>query len=198
MQGDHLSELPEDGRNEEVDRLTCLAYDELRRLAARFLREERPGHTLQPTALVHEAYLKISREKRANWHNKSQFLAIAAQCMRRILVDHARKRIRLKRGGPQHQVSLDDVSVFSNEEPSDLVSLDQALTRLSAIDPRQATIVELRFYGGLSVEETAEALSISPKTVKRDWSVAKAWLYGDLKEKYEGDAGGMGRSQEPV
>lgn len=184
MQSDRSSELPRDGQHAGADKLVPLAYRELRRLAGGFLKEERSSHTLQPTALVHEAYLKLVNQKSVNWQNKNQFLAIAARCMRRILVDHARNRARLKRGGPQQKISLDEVSVFSNEQSSDLVSLDQSLSRLSAIDPRQAKVVELRFYGGLSVEETAEALNVSPKTVKRDWSVAKAWLYGDLKQQY--------------
>jgi RNA polymerase sigma-70 factor (ECF subfamily) len=184
--------------SDEVDRLVCLTYEELKRLASRFLSEERRDHTLQPTALVHEAYFKLAGQKRVKWQNKSQFFAVAAQCMRRILVDHARNRIRLKRGGPQQRVSLEDVSVFSNERSVDLVFLDQALTHLSVIDPRQARIVELRFYGGLSVEETASALNISPITVKRDWKVAKAWLYGDLKEQYEAEAGTVGTSQDPL
>jgi RNA polymerase sigma-70 factor (ECF subfamily) len=181
--------MHEDLQNADVDGLTRLTYDELRHIAARVLREERGSHTLQPTALVHEAYLKISRQESANWQNKNQFLAVAARCMRRILVDYARNRNRLKRGGARQQVSLDDLTIFSKERSADLIWLDEALTRLSSLDHRQAEIVELRFYGGLSVEETASIMDISPKRVKRDWSVAKAWLYGELREQYEGETG---------
>lgn len=168
----------------DLDELVCLTYDELRRLAARFLNDEHPGHTLQPTALVHEAYLKLAAQNRAKWRNKPQFLAIAAQSMRRILVDHARNRVRLKRGGHQQKVSLDDATVFSSERSPDLLAFDAALTRLASIDPRQAAVVELRLYGGLAVEETAEVLKISTRSVKRDWNFAKAWLYGEMKQQY--------------
>ncbi|MBV9303968.1 MAG: sigma-70 family RNA polymerase sigma factor [Acidobacteriaceae bacterium] len=185
-------------KDAEVDRLVCLAYNELRRLAASFLNQERPGHTLQPTALVHEAYLRLRRERKAEWQSKTQFLAIAAQSMRRILVDHGRSRVRLKRGGPQQKISLEDVSMFSNEQFTGLVALDRSLARLSTIDPRQGQIVELRIFGGLSIEEAAEVLAISPKTVKRDWIVAKAWLYRDLRGQYGSEAAGMGTGQEPV
>jgi RNA polymerase sigma-70 factor, ECF subfamily len=184
--------------DDEVDRLVCLTYDELKRLAARFLSEERRDHTLQPTALVHEAYLSLVKQVGVKWQNKSHFLTIAARAMRRILVDHARNRARLKRGGTQQKISLEQISIFSIERSADLVAVDQSLTRLAEIDPREAEIVELRFYGGLSVEETAEALNLSPITVKRDWKLAKAWLYGDLKEQYEAEAGTVGTSQDPL
>jgi len=179
-------------QNAEVDRLVCLAYNELRRLAASFLNQERPGHTLQPTALVNEAYLRLRKERKAEWQSKTQFLAIAAQSMRRILVDHARNKISLKRGGPHQKISLEDVSIFSNGQSTGLVALDRSLTRFSAIDPRQAKLVELRFFGGLSIDETAEVLEISPKTVKRDWSLAKAWLYGDLRGQHGTEVTGVG------
>jgi RNA polymerase sigma factor (TIGR02999 family) len=171
----------------EVDQFVALTYQELRRLAAHFFSDEHGGQTLQPTALVHEVYLKLASQKEANWQNKGQFFAIAAQSMRRILVDHARSRMSSKRGGTQQRVSLNDVSLFSNERYSELVSVDQSLARLAGIDPRQAKVVELRFYGGLTVEETAKALDISPETVKRDWRLAKAWLYGDMKEKNQAE-----------
>lgn len=190
--------MHEDVRSDEIDRLTRVAYGELRHIAARFLRDERGSHTLQPTALVHEAYLKLSQQEFAGWQNKNQFLAVAARCMRRILVDHARNRNRLKRGGAQQQISLDDLAIFSKERSADLIWLDEALIRLSSLDHRQAEIVELRFYGGLSVEETAGILDISPKTVKRDWRVAKAWLYGELRDQYEIETEAMGAGHKPV
>jgi RNA polymerase sigma-70 factor (ECF subfamily) len=170
---------------DQVDELVHVAYNELRRLAAHFLNEERSEHTLQPTALVHEAYLKIASQKEGKWQNKNRFLAVAAQCMRRILVDHARNRIRQKRGGEYQIVPIEEATVFSNQHSFELLDIDAALNRLSEMDSRQGVIVELRFYGGLSIEETAEVLDISPKTVKRNWSSAKAWLYAELKEQHE-------------
>ena len=184
--------------DDEVDRLVCLTYDELKRLAARFLSEERRDHTLQPTALVHEAYLRLTEQTAVKWLNKTHFLTIAARAMRRILVDHARARSRGKRGGLQQRLSLENISIFFSEQSADLVALDESLTRLAEVDAREAEIVELRFYGGLSVEETAKALKISPITVKRDWKLAKAWLYGDLKGQYEREVGGTGTGQDPV
>jgi RNA polymerase sigma factor (TIGR02999 family) len=184
--------LPEASEDAEIDKLTCLAYDELRRLAHHFLHAERENHTLQPTALVHEAYLKLAAQKAVNWQNKGQLLAIAAGCMRNILVDHARNRIRLKRGGHYQFVPIEEVTVFSNQHSFELLDIDAALNRLSDMDPRQGMIVELRFYGGLSIEETAEVLNMSPKTVKRNWSSAKAWLYGELKEQHEAEGRAVG------
>lgn len=159
------------------DRLIPLVYDDLRRLAARQLRRERPSHTLQPTALVHEAYLRLLGQKDVVWENRAQFFGIASQMMRRILVDHARGRQAAKREGARLRVTLDEAAAVAGERDVDLVLLDQALDELSALDPRQGRIVELRFFGGLSIEETAEALGISPATVKREWPVAKAWLH---------------------
>jgi RNA polymerase sigma-70 factor (ECF subfamily) len=161
--------------------LMPMVYDELRRLAGGYMRRERTDHTLQPTALVHEAYLKMVEQRSVDWQSRSHFFGIAAQMMRRILIDHARGHLRDKRGGGVIPVPLDDALVFAPEQSSELVRLDEALQRLAKIDPRQSKIVELRFFGGLTVEQTADVLGISPKTVKRDWSMAKAWLHGDLK-----------------
>jgi RNA polymerase sigma factor (TIGR02999 family) len=145
------------------------------------MRRERPEHTLQATALVHEAYLKLVNQRVVDWQGRSHFLGIAAQLMRRILVDHARGYLREKRGGAQEVVPLDEALVFSPGQSAELVRLDEALDRLAKLDVRQSKIVELRFFCGMSVEQTADFLGISPKTVKRDWSVAKAWLHGELR-----------------
>lgn len=151
-------------------------YDELRRIAAGYLRQERPGHTLQPTALVHEAYLRLREQRNVDWGNRSQFLAIAARMMRRILVDHALARRTAKRGGGSTPASLDEaLQVFEEQEISTL-ELHDALQDLEALDPRQAQVVEMRFFGGLTVPEIGEVLSISPATVKREWNIAKHWL----------------------
>jgi RNA polymerase sigma factor (TIGR02999 family) len=161
--------------------LTPLLYNELHRLAMHHMRNERPGHTLQATALVNEAYLKLIDNREANWQNRAHFLAIASQAMRRVLIDHARSKRRVKPGGLQQKVSLEDVVIAAEEQSYDLVALDSALDRLAKVDARQSRIVELRFFGGLSVEQTAEVLGISPKTVKRDWAVARAWLHRELR-----------------
>jgi RNA polymerase sigma factor (TIGR02999 family) len=153
-----------------------LVYDELRRLASSYLRQERSDHTLQPTALVHEAYLRLVDQKNVHWKDKGHFFAITAQLMRRILVDHARCHRAEKRGSGAAKVPLEDAVVMSNERPDDLLAVDESLTRLGRMDPQQARIVELRIFAGLSVEDTADLLGISPATVKRDWSMAKAWL----------------------
>jgi RNA polymerase sigma-70 factor (ECF subfamily) len=174
-----LSELSR-GNQAAGEELVPLVYEELKRLARSYMRAERPGHTLQTTALVHEAYVKLVNQRAANWQGRSHFFGIAAQVMRRILIDHARNRLRKKRGGPQEALTLDEVLVFSPERSEELVKLDEALERLAKLDARQSRIVELRFFGGLSVEETSECLGVSAKTVKRDWSVAKAWLHGEL------------------
>jgi len=160
--------------------LMSAVYDELRRLAASYMRRERPDHTLQATALVHEAYLKLVQQRSVDWRNRAHFYGVAAQLMRRILVDHARARLRNKRGGAQQKVSLDEPLLADDRQAGALVELHEALNRLADLDPRQSKIVELRFFGGLTVEETAEVLGISPKTVKRDWAVARAWLYGNV------------------
>jgi len=153
-----------------------LVYDELRRLASSYLRQERSDHTLQPTALVHEAYLRLVDQKNVHWKDKGHFFAITAQLMRRILVDHARSHLAEKRGSGAAKVPLEDAVVMSKERPDELLTLDESLTRLGRMDPQQARIVELRIFAGLSVEDTAALLGISPATVKRDWSMAKAWL----------------------
>lgn len=174
------------------ERLIPHVYSELRRLASHYMRRERPDHTLQATALVHEAYLKLIDQHDVNWQGRAHFLGIAAQLMRRILVDHARSHHAVKRGGEQHRIPLDDVIVFSEGKSAELIALDEALSRLAAIDARQSRIVELRFFAGLSVEETAEVLNISPKTVKRDWSVARAWLHREISKGADHAAGALG------
>jgi RNA polymerase sigma-70 factor (ECF subfamily) len=166
-----------------AEKLVPLVYDELKRLAKSYMRRERPDHTLQGTALVHEAYLKLVKQRSVHWQSRTHFFGIAAHLMRRILIDHARGHLREKRGGVHEVVPLDEELVFSPGQSAELVRLDEALGRLAKLDPRQSKIVELRFFGGLSVEETAEFLGISPKTVKRDWSMAKAWLHGELEQK---------------
>ena len=168
------------GNPKAANQLVPLVYAELRRLAAHYLRGERPDHTLQPTALVNEAYLQLIDQKANRWQNRAHFIGVAAQLMRRILVDHARAHRANKRGGQDVKVPLDEALVVSQQRSEELLALDEALQRLAAEDPQQGRIVELRFFGGLSVEETAEVMGISTATVKRDWSVARAWLYREL------------------
>ncbi len=175
------------GDQEAPENLIPLVYEELRRLARRHMRSERAGHTLQTTALVHEAYLKLIDSSRVQWQNRAHFYAVSAQLMRRILVDFARSRSKLKRGGDAIQVSLGEGLEISRERGADLVALDDALNTLTRLDPRQSRVVELRFFGGLSVEETAEALKVSPETVKRDWRLAKIWLLRELKQGGDDD-----------
>jgi RNA polymerase sigma factor (TIGR02999 family) len=167
------------GEEGALERLFPLVYDELRRTARRFLAGERIGHTLQPTALVHEAYFRLVAQRRVQWQERSQFYAIAARSMRRILVDHARSRASLKRGG-QHPLPLEEAHDVAERRPAELVALDDALTSLGEIDPQKAAIVELRFFGGLSNEETAVVLDCSRATVIRQWRIARAWLYDAL------------------
>jgi RNA polymerase sigma-70 factor (ECF subfamily) len=162
-----------------LDRLTPIVYDELRRLARHYMKRERAGHSLQTTALVNEAYMRLVDYKRMQWQNRAHFFAISAQLMRRILVEHARRR-NLKRGGGVQHVSLDEAAVVGGAQDADLVALDDAMNALARLDPRKVQVVEMRFFGGLSVEETAEALKVSAVTVMRDWSTAKAWLYREL------------------
>ena len=171
-----------DGDKAALEQLMPMIHQELRRLAARHLVRERAGHTLEVTALVNEAYLRLIDQKRMRWQNKAHFLAIAAQMMRRILVDYARTRHYAKRGGGTPNISLDEVAVLSRERSEELVALNDALARFSELDPRKARVVELKFFGGLSVAETAEVLQISPNTVLRDWRTAKAWLYRELRQ----------------
>ena len=168
------------GNKEAEDRLIRLVYAELRRLAAHYLRGESPDHTLQPTALVHEAYLRLTRMQEIDWQSRTHFFATAAIAMRRILVDHARAKRAEKREGFREAISLDDVLVFSPTRSADLLALDEALDRLGKIDARRSRVVELRFFGGLNEEETADVLGISARTVKRDWRIAKAWLYNEV------------------
>jgi RNA polymerase sigma-70 factor, ECF subfamily len=170
------------GNQDAISKLVPLVYDEMRRLANRYMRRERTNHTLQATALVHEAYLKMV-EQRSDWRSRAHFFGAAAQVMRHILIDHARGHTRMKRGGAKEAMALDEALVFSPEKSEELLAVDGALGRLAKLDPRQAKVVEMRFFGGLTVEETAEALGISPMTVKRDWSLARAWLYGDLERR---------------
>jgi RNA polymerase sigma-70 factor, ECF subfamily len=186
------------GEDGAASKLIPVVYDELRRLAGSYMRRERVDHTLQATALVNEAYLKLIEQRAVNWQSRAHFFGVAAQLMRRILIDYARGHTREKRGGEQKKVSLDEVFLFSEQQADELLAVDDSLNLLAKMDPRQARVVELRFFAGLSVEEAAEALGVSPKTVKRDWSVAKAWLYADLKERYGMDAAAMGERQSAV
>jgi len=176
----HLLKEWSDGDERALDRLTPLVYSELRQQAARYLRRERRNHSLQTTALINEAYLRLIDARNVHWQNRAHFFAIAAKLMRRILVDYARRRDAEKRGPSQIRLTLSDVVAVVNETDVDVLAIDEALDRLAVIDPQQARIVELRFFSGLSVEETAAALGISPKTVKRDWSVARAWLRREI------------------
>ncbi len=169
-----------DGDKAALDKLTPLVYEELRRLAHQYMSQERPGHTLQTSALVNEAYLRLIDQKDVHWQNRAHFFGIAAQMMRRILVDHARQRRYAKRGGDARRVSLDEAMIVSNERAADVVALDDALKSLAEIDPRKSQIVELRFFGGLSIEETAEVLKVSPGTIMREWTLAKAWLRREM------------------
>jgi RNA polymerase sigma factor (TIGR02999 family) len=168
-------------------KLIPLVYAELRKLAGHYMQQERPDHTLQATALVHEAYLRLVRQQEVNWQSKAHFFAIAGRVMRRILVDHARAHTRGKRGGRQQPVPLDQVPLFSEPQSEELLDLDRALTRFAEQYPRQSQIVEMRFFGGLPVEEIAEILNISEKTAKRDWSLARAWLHRELSRATKTD-----------
>lgn len=170
------------GDKAALDELVPVVYQELRRLAGYYMRRERPGHTLQTSALVNEAYMRLVDYRQMRWQSRAHFFAVAAQAMRRILVEHARKRHFAKRGGGAVQVSLDEAATVSEKQAADLIALDDALTSLEAIDPRKSRIVELRYIGGLNIEETAEALGISPATVQREWRSAKAWLYRTIRE----------------
>jgi RNA polymerase sigma factor (TIGR02999 family) len=165
-----------EGDETALNRLIPLVYQELRQLAHHYMRRERRGHTLQTTALVNEAYLRLVDHKGIRWQNRAHFYAVAAQAMRRILVDHARSRNYAKRGGDVKMIQLEEAAAVVQKQAADLVALDEALSELAAIDPRKSQIVEMRYFGGMSVEETAEVLGVSPVTVMRDWSTAKAWL----------------------
>jgi len=169
------------GKTEVMDDLLPLIYDELHKRAAAYLRRERPNHTLQATALVHEAYLKLIDQRQDRWASRDHFFAIAAQAMRRILVDHARSRHRQKRGGSNEDLPLEDALLAAADETNvDLIALDEAMKKLAELDPQQERIVELRYFGGLSLDEAANALGISRATAARDWQVAKAWLHREM------------------
>ena len=168
------------GERQALEALTPVVYQELRRLASRHLRRERPDHTLESTALVHEAYLRLIDQRSIQWQNRSQFFAVASELIRRILVDYARNRMAAKRGGPSLKLSLDEAMAAPEDADIDLVALDDALRALAVRDPQQSRIVELRYFGGLTIEATAEVLGISPATVKRDWVLAKAFLKREL------------------
>jgi RNA polymerase sigma factor (TIGR02999 family) len=158
-----------------------LVYGELRRLAGHYMRGERPGHTLQPTAVIHEAYLRLVGLDRTDWQNRAQFVGVAAQLMRRILVDHARRRLRVKRGGAGQKAPIEAAELLVNmDRPEEALAVDMAVTRLAELNPEQSRVVEMRYFGGMSVEETAVTLGISTRTVKRHWSLAKAWLHAEL------------------
>jgi RNA polymerase sigma factor (TIGR02999 family) len=172
------------GDRAALDRLMAVVYEDLRRQAARCLRRERPDHTLQTTALVHEGYMRLVDQRRVEWQDRAHFFAIAARVMRQVLVDHARRRNADKRGGAEDALPLDEaLAVGAEEPPVDLVALDEALGRLEALSARQARVVELRYFGGLSVEETAEVLGVSPATVKNDWAASRAWLRRQLESR---------------
>ena len=175
------------GDRAALDQLLPIVYQELRRIAGNYLRRENPGHTLQPTALVHEAWLRLVDQTRVDWRNRAQFFGVAAQLMRRILVDHAKTKHREKRGGDAVKFSLDDVINLSQERAADLLALDDALDGLARIDERTSHVVELRYFGGFSVEETAQILEVSPETVMRDWKMAKAWLYQQIRRETSDD-----------
>jgi RNA polymerase sigma factor (TIGR02999 family) len=179
------------GDRENLNELALLVQDELHRIASRHMRREQPGHTLQTTALLNEAYLRLIDQTQVAWRDRAHFFGIAARIMRQILVDHARGAGREKRGGGVCHLALDEALVFSPEKSAALTALDEALDRLAAKDPRKAQVVELRYFGGLSVEETAEVLQVHSNTVIRDWSLAKAWLRRELEAGSTG-AGGRG------
>jgi RNA polymerase sigma factor (TIGR02999 family) len=170
------------GDKSAFDKLFPLVQDELRRIARRQMSQERPGHTLQATALVNEAYLKLAGQNGFEWQSRAHFYAVCAQVMRHVLIDHARGHARHKRGGGAVQVSLDEVDLLAEHRADELVALDEALCSLEAFDPQKSRIVELRYFGGLSIEETAEVLDISPRTVRREWRRSKAWLYRMISE----------------
>ena len=170
------------GNREAVDKLVLVVYQDLRKLARHYMREERPDHTLQTTALVNEAYLRLSTYQKMQWQDRAHFLAVAAQAMRRVLVEHARGRLYAKRGGGARKLSIESAPVPGSEPATDILALDDALKVLETFDPRKCRIVELRFMAGLSIDETARVLSISTATVEREWRLAKAWLYQTVTE----------------
>jgi RNA polymerase sigma-70 factor (ECF subfamily) len=181
------------GDQDALAQLIPKIYDELRRLASSYLQRERLDHTLQTTALVHEAYLRLVDQKQVQWNNRNHFFAVAAQMMRRILIDHARKHVSLKRGKSFTRISLDEAAVFSREKPRELLVVDELLTRLASLDPQESRIVELRFFAGLSLEETAEVMGLSTAKVRREWTVAKAWFTREMEKLSSDESGGPGR-----
>ena len=177
-----------DGDQEAAARLVPLVYNELRRIATARLRHERPDHTLQATALVHEAYMKLADQRDAKWQNRAQFFGVASQVMRRILVDYARGQQRLRRGGKQQKLALDEVVLVSRDRTGEVLAVNESLSRLEKLDPRQGRIVELRYFGGLTIEEIADVVGVGSKTVARELKVAKAWLYGHLNQEHTDNA----------
>ncbi|NLD38195.1 MAG: sigma-70 family RNA polymerase sigma factor [Desulfatiglans sp.] len=182
----HLLIAWREGEKDALDKLIPLVYEELRHLAHNYMRGERKCHTLQTTALVNEAYLKLLDCSRVNWQNRAHFLAITAQLMRRILVDYARSKRSYKRGGAAERISLDEFKLVSRNTDPDLIEIDEALESLKQVDARKCQVVELRFFGGMTAEETAEVLDISPDTVLRDWKFSRAWLAREMKQKVLG------------
>jgi RNA polymerase sigma factor (TIGR02999 family) len=168
------------GDRDALDRLTPLVYEELRRMAHRYIQREREGHTLETTALVNEAYLRLINQQKMDWQNRAHFFAVTAEVMRHVLIDHARRRHYLKRGGEARRVPLEEANAMTQARAAELVALDEALDRLMNLDPRKSRVVELRYFGGLSLEETAAILGVSIMTVRRDWRAAKAWLYKEV------------------
>jgi len=183
------------GDRSALDRLFPLVHSELRRIAQRQMSQERPGHTLQATALVNEAYLKLAGQQGFDWQNRSHFFAVCAQVMRHILIDHARAHARDKRGGGLARVSLNDALVVAEDQAEHFIALDDALRVLERLDPQKGKIVEMRYFGGLSVEETAEVLNVSPRTVRREWQRAKAWLYRMMTEGIEDETRPLAKSR---
>jgi RNA polymerase sigma factor (TIGR02999 family) len=171
-----------DGDRAALDQLIPVVYDELRRRAHRYMRRERPDHTLQTTALVNEVYLRLIDQPKVSWQNRAHFFAICAKLMRQILVNYAHRRQYGKREGEARQVSLDEAAVVSSERAAELIAVDEALMSLEAVDPRQSRIVEMRFFGGLTIEETAEVMHVSHATVEREWNAARAWLYCEIAQ----------------
>jgi RNA polymerase sigma factor (TIGR02999 family) len=186
-----------DGDESALDELMPLVYQELRRIAGRYMRHESPGHTLQTSALINEAYLRLVDQRGVRWQNRAHFYGVAARLMRRILVDHARTRTRVKRGGGARQVDLGDVALVC-EQASQVVALDDALRSLAEMDPRKSQIVEMRFFGGLTTEEVAEVLKVTPRTVEREWRKAKAWLHQAIRKDGTDEAGAVAADRRPA
>jgi len=183
------------GDRSALDKLFPLVHSELRRIAQRQMSQERPGHTLQATALVNEAYLKLAGQQGFDWQNRAHFFAVCAQVMRHILIDHARAHARDKRGGGAVKVSLNDALVVAEDQAAHFIALDEALRVLERLDPQKSKIVELRYFGGLSIEEAAEVLNVSPRTVRREWQRAKAWLYRMMTEGIEDETRPLAKSR---